>query len=99
MRLNETITQLDDVIETLELTNFIIQSYTALDVPSIGVVSDVTVIFPCGRDYTAACQTQLAAFMPVYEFVAYEEKYNSSLPVALSGLLFRFRWTDSSGGI
>lgn len=98
MRLSQTITQLDNVMNALGLDNYIIQSYTALDVPTVGIVSDVTVIFPCGRNYTSACLTHLPAFMPVYEFIAYEEKYSSSLPVALSGLLFRFKWTDSSGG-
>lgn len=100
MRLNETIAGLNDVVADMGISagGYVITGYSAVTVENVGVISDVKVVFPVGRNYTASAQTHLAGNFNIYVFLDYNERYSSILPVALTGLEFHFTWTDSIGG-
>lgn len=101
MRFTETVTQLNETISDMgiSLGGYIITSYSAVEVENVGIVSDVSVIFPVGRNYHDSAQTHLANNMPVFQEIEYCERFNSvTNPVALGGIEFHFTWVDSSGG-
>lgn len=95
MRLDLTIDYLNNVKAGLSISsNYLISSYTWAEV-SGDIVSDVSVVWSVERAYAASMQLALASEFPVCNILGYEERPSgSSYTIA-----FRFKWTDSAGGV
>lgn len=96
MRLNETISQMNSAVSTMGFAGYVITHYSADETPE-GIVSTVEVVFAVGRN--TGIEAVLANNFPVYELLSYKEQYTALLPtISGNGVVYRFKWTDSSGG-